>query len=51
MTLKREVSHATTLGDNIVQLSHLKPPKEVSDIHDIKIEDTLNKQPITPLDI
>lgn len=45
-TEKREVLHATTLGDDIVQIKSPEIPKEVSDIHGITIEDTRNKQPI-----
>ena len=45
-TEKRQVLHATTLGDDIVQIKSPKIPKEVSDIHGITIEDTHNKQPI-----
>lgn len=43
---ERKVLHATTLGDDIVQIKSPEIPKEVSDVHGIKIEDTLNKQPI-----
>lgn len=43
---ERKVLHATTLGDDIVQIKSQEIPKEVSDVHGIKIEDTRNKQPI-----